>query len=472
MVKLNGFQTCTRCQGDLKLKVRFCPFCGKPQNEEENKPQSVPQVEEPIDRVELPIEQPKVEQTPLPEPIKPSIVVRHLTQKTNKELLGIIIKGTSLEAMKAYDPYAFKKEGGIFVRLKHLNKIPNDYLSIDQYELKLHQNFSDTNIDVEAWDEQPNTTSVQTPNNATPPPLPVQNPLATPQPNPSNFKYVVIAFIIILGVIFLVFSGDKKEKVDTSVATPTIDHCEVANGEITHLLTEKLPVRALSIVKLNQDECKTNSDFVQLVVSVEAQATSAKEKISLAKEYAQAGNLTLAHETVSAALDLDAEVTGGNDLLQSLQEMIEQQNNAAVEEPAMEEAPVDSIANEINAQQAAEQAAAQANQKAQLDQQAAALSRQQAQADAQAKQRIQADQQAQIEKENARKQAAVRAQSEERFTNQLSRAERALQSNNYALAKSIARDVLSSSSNNAEAKRILRQAEQGESKAFDEMVIE
>ena len=282
----------------------------------------------------------------------------------------------------------------------------------------------------------------------------------------------MIAFIIILGVIFLVFSGDKKEKVDTSVATPTIDHCEVANGEITHLLTEKLPVRALSIVKLNQDECKTNSDFVQLVVSAEAQATSAKEKISLAKEYAQAGNLTLAHETVSAALDLDAEVTGGNDLLQSLQEMIEQQNNAAVEEPAMEEAPVDSIANEINAQQAAEQAAAQANQKAQLDQQAAALSRQQAQADAQAKQRIQADQQAQIEKENARKQAAVRAQSEERFTNQLSRAERALQSNNYALAKSIARDVLSSSSNNAEAKRILRQAEQGESKAFDEMVIE
>ena len=259
MVNLNGFQICTGCQGDLKFKVSFCPFCSKPQNAKENKPQPTPQVEEQVNRVQSAIQPLEVEQVVTPEVIEKFVVVRHVTQKTNKELLGIVIGGTTLEMMKAYDPYAFKKDGGIFVRLKHLNKIPNDYLSIDQYELKLHQNFSDTNIDVEAWDEQPNIAPVQTPNNETSPSFEMDNPLATPQPKPSNFKYVVIAFIVILGVIFLVFNGDNKEKVDTSVTTPTaVDHCEVANGEISNLLAEKLPVKALSIIKLNQDECKTN----------------------------------------------------------------------------------------------------------------------------------------------------------------------------------------------------------------------
>ena len=45
---------------------------------------------------------------------------------------------------------------------------------------------------------------------------------------------------------------------------------------------EKMPTRALSIIKLNQAECKINASFVQLVVSAEAQATSAK-KLTLAK---------------------------------------------------------------------------------------------------------------------------------------------------------------------------------------------
>lgn len=67
---------------------------------------------------------------------------------------------------------------------------------------------------------------------------------------------------------------------------------------------------------------------------------------------------------------------------------------------------------------------------------------------------------------------AARKQNEERFDGQLSRAERALNANNYGLAKSLAREVLSKAPNNAQARRILRQAEAGESKAFDDMVIE
>ena len=67
---------------------------------------------------------------------------------------------------------------------------------------------------------------------------------------------------------------------------------------------------------------------------------------------------------------------------------------------------------------------------------------------------------------------AARRQNEARFDSQLNRAERALNANNYGLAKSLAREVLSASPSNSQAKRILRQAEAGESAAFDDMVIQ
>ena len=236
-----------------------------------------------------------------------------------------------------------------------------------------------------------------------------------------------------------------------------------------------MPVRALSIIKLHQDECKTNGKFVQLLVSAEAQVTSAKEKMALAKEYIQASNLELAHETVVAALDLDRELVGGSELLQQIQILIEQQNDVVIEEAFQQEPEIEQSqvaqTEATQANQAAVFAAEQARKQAQAEherQQAAALARKQAeQAD---KERQQGQQAAEL----ARKQAAefARKQNEERFDNQLNRAERALKSNNYGLAKSLAREVLSSSSNNAQAKRILRQAEQGEARAFDEMVIE
>jgi hypothetical protein len=79
-----------------------------------------------------------------------------------------------------------------------------------------------------------------------------------------------------------------------------------------------------------------------------------------------------------------------------------------------------------------------------------------------------------LKEEAARKLAAeaARRQNEARFDSQLNRAERALNANNYGLAKSLAREVLSASPSNSQAKRILRQAEAGESAAFDDMVIQ
>lgn len=475
MAEQKKINVCVGCDGELKLYVKYCPFCGVSQVKMESIPPIVPvTTEEKIQDLIIEDEVVLPEQNPA--------LISHITQKKGKELFGIIVLGSSLEVLKQYDRYAFKKDNGIFVRLKHLAKIPNEYLSTDQFRLKYQENIKDINIDEEATEEAgtAQTRPIQAlpvikPQVAETPPA-VPTPLDTPQPKSSSFKYIAIAFIVILIVIFLVFN-DKEE---TTVAIPAeageaINNCEVANSEISSLLSEKMPVRALSIIKLHQDECKTNGKFVQLLVSAEAQVTSAKEKMALAKEYIQASNLELAHETVVAALDLDRELVGGSELLQQIQILIEQQNDVVIEEAFQQEPEIEQSqvaqTEAAQANQAAVFAAEQARKQAQAEherQQAAALARKQAeQAD---KERQQGQQAAEL----ARKQAAefARKQNEERFDNQLNRAERALKSNNYGLAKALAREVLSSSSNNAQAKRILRQAEQGEARAFDEMVIE
>jgi hypothetical protein len=121
----------------------------------------------------------------------------------------------------------------------------------------------------------------------------------------------------------------------------------------------------------------------------------------------------------------------------------------------------------------------QAQRLAQAERERADAQRQAEQSQRQAEQAQRERQQA-LEKERqkaeemARKQAAeaARKQNEERFDGQLSRAERALNANNYGLAKSLAREILSKAPSNAQAKRIIRQAEAGEAAAFDNMVIE
>ena len=166
-----------------------------------------------------------------------------------------------------------------------------------------------------------------------------------------------------------------------------------------------------------------------------------------------------------AALELDAELVGGLELLPQIESMIEEFNLQQEEEL---EASIESetIQNEVEnfPQQNMHQEVEQAQRLAQAERERADAQRQ--------------AEQAQIERQKAEEAArklaaeAARRQNEARFDSQLSRAERALNANNYGLAKSLAREVLSASPSNGQAKRILRQAEAGESAAFDDMVIQ
>ena len=480
MAKQNEEMVCIECKQKLQLKVKYCPFCG---NLHDVQLQTLP-----VESKEIPIipkeslsenqasigsESPN--ETQIKDKPNSSVVVKHLTKQGNKELLGIIIVGSTLEIMRTYDRYAFKKDEGIFVRLKHLANIPNEYLSLQQYQLKFQSDLSVLDAEPDELLEQPKPEAPV----FTPPEQPSLNsqptPFDPPQQKTSSFKYIAIAFIVILAVIFFIFSGkDNAEEVASVDEGAQVDPCENANEEINSLLSEKMPTRALSIIKLNQAECKTNASFVQLVVSAEAQATSAKEKLTLAKEYLQAGNLELAHQTVLAALELDAELVGGVELLPQIESMIEEFN--LQQEQETDEVPLESEAVQDVIQSIPQQ---NTNHEVEQAQRLAQVERERADAQRQAEQAQRERQQA-LEKEHqkaeeaARKLAAeaARRQNEARFDSQLNRAERALNANNYGLAKSLAREVLSASPSNTQAKRILRQAEAGESAAFDDMVIQ
>ena len=486
MVKQQEYIACIGCKQELQLKVKFCPFCSVAQSVQA---QTLPV--EPEETSTIPQEivsdvpESTVSETPSEaqnnEAADTSVVVKHIT-KQGKELFGIIIVGASLELMRTYDRYAFKKDEGIFVRLKHLANIPNEYLSLQQYQLKFQSDLSVLDAEPDEPLEQPKPEAPV----FTPPAQPSLNsqptPLDPPQQKTSSFKYIAIAFIVLLVVIFFMFSGkDNAEDVVSVDEGAQVDSCENANAKISSLLSEKMPTRALSIIKLNQAECKTNASFVQLVVSAEAQATSAKEKLALAKEYLQAENLELAHQTLLAALELDAELVGGVELLPQIESMIEefnlQQEQETGEVPLGSEAVQDAV--QSIPQQNTSYQVEQAQRLAQAERERVEAQRQAEQAQRQAEQTQRERQQA-LEKERqkaeemARKQAAeaARRQNEARFYSQLNRAERALNANNYGLAKSLAREVLSASPSNGQAKRILRQAEAGESAAFDDMVIQ
>lgn len=480
MAKQNEEMVCIKCKQKLQLKVKYCPFCGNLHDVQLQTP--------PVESKEIPINLKESlsenqdligNESPDEAQIKDkpnlSIVVKHLTKQGNKELVGVIIVGSTLEIMRTYDRYAFKKDEGIFVRLKHLANIPNEYLSLQQYQLKFQSDLSVLDAEPDELLEQPKPEAPV----FTPPEQPSLNsqptPFDPPQQKTSSFKYIAIAFIVILAVIFFIFSGkDNAEEVASVDEGAQVDPCENANAEINSLLSEKMPTRALSIIKLNQAECKTNASFVQLVVSAEAQATSAKEKLTLAKEYLQAGNLELAHQTVLAALELDAELVGGVELLSQIESMIEEFN--LQQEQETDEVPLESEAVQDVVQSIPQQ---NTNHEVEQAQRLAQVERERADAQRQAEQAQRERQQA-LEKEHqkaeeaARKLAAeaARRQNEARFDSQLNRAERALNANNYGLAKSLAREVLSASPSNSQAKRILRQAEAGESAAFDDMVIQ
>lgn len=479
MVKQQEYTACIGCKQELQLKVKFCPFCSVAQSVQAQtlpvEPEETSTIPQEIvsDLPESTVSE-TLSEAQNNEAADTSVVVKHIT-KQGKELFGIIIVGASLELMRTYDRYAFKKDEGIFVRLKHLANIPNEYLSLQQYQLKFQSDLSVLDAEPDEPLEQPKPEAPA----FTPPAQPSLNsqptPFDPPQQKTSSFKYIAIAFIVLLAVIFFIFSGkDNAEEVASVDEGAQVDPCENANAEINSLLSEKMPTRALSIIKLNQAECKTNASFVQLVVSAEAQATSAKEKLTLAKEYLQAGNLELAHQTVLAALELDAELVGGIELLPQIESMIEEfnlQQEQEVEEVPLESEAVQDAVQNIPQQDTSYQVE-QAQRLAQAERERAEAQRQAEQAQRERQQALEKEHQK--AEEAARKLAAeaARRQNESRFDSQLNRAERALNANNYGLAKSLAREVLSASPSNGQAKRILRQAEAGESAAFDDMVIQ
>lgn len=482
MAKQNDEMVCIECKQKLQLKVKYCPFCGnlhdvQPQTPSVESKEIPTSPKESLSESQVSIGSESLNETQIKGKPNSSVVVKHLTKQGNKELLGVIIVGSTLEIMRTYDRYAFKKDEGIFIRLKHLANIPNEYLSLEQYQLKFQADLSV--LDAEPYESlEPPKPEVPV---VTPPPQPSLNsqstptPLDPPQQKTSSFKYIAIAFIVLLTVIFFMFSGnDNTEKVIAVDESTQVDPCENANSEIASLLSEKMPTRALSIIKLNQAECKINASFVQLVVSAEAQATSAKEKLALAKEYLQAGNLELAHQTLLAALELDAELVGGVELLPQIESMIKEfnlQQEQETDEVSLESEAVQDVVQSIPKQNTNHEVE-QAQLLAQVERERADAQRQAEQAQRERQQALEKERQK--TEEMARKQAAeaARKQNEERFDGQLSRAERALNSNNYGLAKSLAREVLSKAPGNAQAKRILRQAEAGEAAAFDNMVIE
>jgi len=479
MAKQNEDMVCIECKQKLQLKVKYCPFCGNLHDVQLQTPpveskKIVITPEESLSKNQDSIGSESSNEAQTQDNPKTSIVVKHITKQGNKELLGVIIVGSSLEIMRTYDRYAFKKDAGIFVRLKHLVNIPNEYLSLEQYQLKLQSDLSalDDEIDESREPTEP-AVPIVTPLQPTSTSQPA--PIDIPQQKNSSFKYIAIAFIVLLAVIFFMFSGnDNTEEVVSVDEGAQADSCENANADIKSLLSEKMPTRALSIIKLNQAECKTNASFVQLVVSAEAQASSAKEKLALAKEYLQAGNLELAHQTLLAALELDAELVGGVELLPQIESMIEEfnlQQEQQVEEVPLESETVQDAVQGIP-QQNTNHEVEQAQRLAQAERERADAQRQAEQAQRERQQALEKERQK--AEEMARKQAAeaARKQNEERFDGQLSRAERALNANNYGLAKSLAREILSKAPSNAQAKRIIRQAEAGEAAAFDNMVIE
>lgn len=479
MAKQNEEMVCIECKQKLQLKVKYCPFCGnlhyiQLQTPPVESKEIAITPEESLSENQDSIGSESSNEAQTKDNPKASVLVKHITKQGNKELLGVIIVGSSLEIMRTYDRYAFKKDEGIFVRLKHLVNIPNEYLSLEQYQLKLQSDLSALDDEInESLEPTEPVAPIVTPSQPTS--TSQHTPLDTPQQKNSSFKYIAIAFIILLVVIFFMFSGKKNTEEVASVDDGAqADPCENANAEINSLLREKMPTRALSIIKLNQSECKTNASFVQLVVSAESRATSAKEKLALAKEYLQAENLELAHQTLLAALELDAELVGGVELLPQIESMIEEfnlQQEQVTDEVPLESEPVQVAVQNIP-QENTNHEVEQAQRLVQAERERAEAQRQSEQAQRERQQALEKERQK--AEEMARKQAAeaARKQNEERFDGQLSRAERALNANNYGLAKSLAREVLSKVPSNAQAKRILRQAEAGESKAFDNMVIE
>lgn len=469
---------CSACNQKLQVKVKFCPFCGveyidvKRQAEQAEKvkqdAEAKRQAEELAARqAELWREKTKLERQKSEQAEQQAKAKQEAEAKQKAEQEVQVKSGKQLPQVMPFGKY----------KGKSLDQIPLDYVqwllregNIDSY-LREALEREKAKQEEQAMQQQPARLPVQ----------PVQ-----PKKD-SSTKYVVIAFIVILVVIFIVFNGDDKSVApQTESAVKPDNSCETAINEINQHLRVSKPSRALTVIQIYQTDCKKDKQFIALTVTAENQANTAKAKLALAKEYLQKNNLAMAESSAKNAIEIDSELVGGKELLQEIDESKQQAQNAILRANENTQMQTDVIADSQN--QAALDQARNQNSAEKLKQEN--LNLQKALQDAQrkrdegsaeiAKQRaIERQKAEQAAAELTRQRAAERqkaeqakSQTEQQFSSALSSANKALKTKNYGTAKKIAKEVLASSPNNSSALRVLRQAEEGESKAFDEMIIE
>lgn len=436
------------CKKELQVKVKYCPFCGtkyidaKLQAEQAEKAkQTATEAKNQIDlAAQAELERKKAEQ----ERQKAKQVEKEQQEKEEKFQKEQEFKRQALEQEQA------KREAE-----------QREELARQQADLAYQK----------AELERRKAEQLQQANTAPP----VFHP-AQPKKNTSG-KYIVIAFVIICIVIFAFFS-ESDEPVSDQAGAPADQEtvCETAIIEIHKYLKVAHLARALNTIEMYQGECKAEQQFVELALYVKNQDKVAKEKFALAKEYLQQNDYAMAIESAQSVIDIDAEMVGIQEFIQKV-ELLQEQNSIS-EIAEAEEYPVFASVQQQDERGMLDMARQQveqenlAKQKAELDRQRADLERQKAME--KAKQEALDRQKEEIAKrqETLTKQTVVTNQNDARTSTALVNADKALRMKNYGTAKKFAKEALAYSPNNAQAQRILRQAEEGEARAFEEMIIE
>lgn len=325
------------------------------------------------------------------------------------------------------------------------------------------------------------------------------------------FKFKYFAILIVAIILYLVFFNQKSEpepaaQPEVEMATPAVaavvSNCDLPNGQILSLLQQHKPSRALEVVDMYLKECQQDQQFIAYRQQAQKQVDYTIQKYNLAQNYLSNNNINQAEVVLHQALEVDSELSEALELLRSIEQYKAQQASAEQQSTDELEALIQHVENqppqaaqhnpEQQTQQRQAQATAQAQAKQQAEQQAAQQQAKQ-QAEQQAKQQAaqqqakqQAEQQAQQQaaQQQAKQQAAQQQAKREaevqkaeqlkaqKLSHTLASADRALRQQNYGTAKNLAKQAIAQDPNHPVAKRILKQAEAGEAKAFDDMVIE
>ena len=364
----------TSCKKELQAKVPFCPFCGQSQ------------VAVPVQQVNPSVKS-HVASKPVSPPISPVVatppvsttppsmtqgLVEHVT-KQGKHLQGIIIESITQDEAKIYDRYAFKKFNGMFIRLEHLSKVPAYLLNKEQLLLQqktLHQIINPVSVPNDQEKSQSKAQEIKQQEvkkeqtiapaqSEQPPPIPdsqdvptIEWPPQQPSAKKRGHKFIVIAFLIILGVVYWVLKKDapstiaspqtEAQGVQADEATAKAVDCKVPSEQVEQALAVHQPTRALNIVQMYRDECKQDKAFTLLNIQAESEQKLAQAKFDLAKDLFQRDNLELAHSTAKEALAIDTSLVGVEELMKEInmaQQNLEQAATSQVVSPVPQVAP-------------------------------------------------------------------------------------------------------------------------------------